>query len=114
MAQFSRIAKGLQSLFPSSGTDIHSPGELTESVSLVHEFPGRAWAWEAIVSQQLVVGPSVTPSGSLLAAAKDEWVEVLWGDISHDSATARIIQLAMFMPPGFNSFLGRWTNFASV
>jgi hypothetical protein len=114
MALFNRLGKGLQTLFPSSGTEPHMPTELGETVSPVFEYPGRAWAIESITSNQFVSASVLTPTLDAITAGKDEWVELLWADISHDSATARSVQLALVMPPGFITFLGRWTNFLSV
>jgi len=69
---------------------------------------------EQITSTQVVAGPALTPTLDAISALKDEWVELMWADVSHDSATARNLQLSLVMPPGFITFLGRWTNMLAI
>lgn len=113
MARFTRLFKGLQSLLPSSGSERHLPDELAHTITPVMEIPGRAPGLEQIVTGQPSSVAALTPTLDIVAASPEEWVEVLYADVSHDSVTARNLQLALFSgpAPGFNTFLGRWTNF---
>ncbi len=99
MPEFSRRVRGLHRLFPSSGVKQIEPREIREEVNLVHEFPGRAVSWDKISTGVFVAGAAVTPSGDLVAASQEEWIEILHADTFHDSATARRIQIRLVLAP---------------
>ena len=125
MSLFSRDNRRLQRLFPSTGRTVPAPGELSESINLIHEYPGRIW--ESLASAQIPIGPALTPTGTVIDLRAPgnfgalgplnedgDYVEIVAGDISHDSATVRNVQLALFSPNNQNIFIARWINFATV
>lgn len=121
MARFSRDNRRLQRLFPSSGTETPVPNEVTDTVFLTHEFPGRPW--ERLRTAQLVTNTALTPDANVIDLSSPgnfednqdgDWVEIIFGDISHDSVTSRAIQIIMQGPNGQNVFLARWDGFISV
>ncbi len=121
MSGFSKRIPFLQDLFPASGTQAAQPAELGETVSLIHEWPGRAESLLGMRADQIVSTSVVTPSMTLFANSFGgkllrDWVEIIEGDISHNSATARTIQFFLQSPgPGaFNTALARWTSMVSV
>jgi len=124
MARFS-LRLPLQRLFASSGTAVTQPDELSPTVSLVHEYPGRGAALTRVKTIQVVSTAALTPSlvVSLTVPAGGlgidgprffDYAEVIAGDLSHDSATVRNISLFLQDPVGFNTCIGRWTNMAAV
>jgi len=115
VAQFTRLVKGLQALLPSSGTESHSVTELASTVTPVMRFPGRAVALsERIRTVQTASIAALTPTLDAITATFEEWIELLAGDISHDSATARNVQLELVDPVGFITFCGAWRNFITA
>jgi len=54
-----------------------------------------------------------TGFGASSSLDQDRYFEVLAGDVSHDSASARNIQLALRSPDNFYTFIGRWTAILS-
>jgi hypothetical protein len=99
MPEFARRVKGLHRLFPSSGVKQIEPREIREEVNLVHEFPGRAVSFEKIGTGVFVAGAAATPSGDLVIAGPEEWLEVIHADTFHDSATARRILIRLVLSP---------------
>jgi hypothetical protein len=93
---FARRLPFLERLFPSSGREVAVPNEVTDAVHLVHPWPGRALGFLTVDQIQISSSSVVTPTLVALSAAADEWIEVIAGDISHDSATARIVQATLF------------------
>lgn len=108
MARFNFLVRGLQTLFPASGTEMHSPSLLREEVALVHPYPGKARSFDNISRLVATAGAAVTPTGTIVAAGQDEWVEVLHADTFHDSATARRILIRLVLSAGFTLEVGRW------
>jgi len=111
VGQFARRIPFLQALFPSSGADVSTPNELTDVVHLVHPWPGRTLG---LLSANVVqVGPStpaLTPALVALTTLESEWVELLYGDISHDSAAATNVQARLRKTgTGMSTFIARWT-----
>lgn len=96
MSLFSRRVPLLERLFPSSGQDVATPNEVSDVVHLVHPWPGRALSLLSVDQTQIAGASVVTPVLTALIAAPDEWIEVIAGDISHDSATARVVQAFLF------------------
>lgn len=96
MSLFSRRIPLLERLFPSSGQEVAGPNEVSDVVHLVHPWPGRALSLLTVDQVQVASSSVVTPTLVALSAAADEWIEVIAGDISHDSATARIVQATLF------------------
>jgi len=112
---FARRVPFLEKLFPSSGLEVASPQEVTDVVHLVHPWPGRTIGMQQWDTLQTSSTPNVTPFLIALSPAFGEsWEEVLYADISHDSATARTLQLAIRDNTGQSTFIGRWSNVPSV
>jgi len=105
---FARRIPLLQDLFPSSGADVPGPNEVSDVVHLVHPWPGRALGLLTCNTLQVASGASVTPVLTALTAAPDEWIELIAGDVSHDSAAATNIQ-ARIRKQSLSTFVGRWT-----
>ncbi len=120
MGRFTRRLRGLQSLFPSSDAVATQPSELSEHVNLVHPWPGRGIGLENVRLSELLSAPSVTPSRAFNPATDfganvqaGEWIEIIAGDVSHDSVTARVVQLFLRSPNNINVIVARWTGFLS-
>jgi hypothetical protein len=76
----------------------------------VHPWPGRALGLLTVASLQSAGAAALTPTLVALSAAADEWIEVLAGDISHDSATAVNVQARLFNTVLLlSTFIARWT-----
>lgn len=136
MAGFARLIKTLQLVFPSSGTETHSVDDLGETVVPVLDFPPSSISIErarlfqdnapAVVTPQLNLGlsgntsPATHKPDELRASTApfissfDHYVEILAMDVSHDSATARGVQLLLRSPQNLNVFVARWTNMLAV
>jgi hypothetical protein len=119
MTRFTQRIPFLQSLFPSSGAEGSAqPNEVTETVHLVHPWPGRAISLQpgAVQFVQRAGVASVTPADVIVSPSggQEFWDEIIAMDLSHDSATARTIQLAMRNNVGQSTFIGRWSNQPSV
>lgn len=133
MAEFSRRIRTLQTVFPTSGTRVHEPNSLGDTVTPVYAFPPAADALERIRTPAAVSTPaltpgmvfgfqdngeiSVNPNGVVGTVAGDNvYTEILWGDISHDSATIRAIQFFMQTrgSPVINTAIARWESFAQI
>jgi hypothetical protein len=113
MARFNFLTRGLQTLFPASGTEMHAPSLLREEVQLVHPYPGRARSWDSWLRLVATAGAAVTPTGDVVLAGNDEWVEVLHADTFHDSATARRILIRLVLTTGFTLEVARWEALVS-
>ncbi len=115
MSLFTRRIPLLERLFPSSGREVAGPLEVTDVVHLMHPWPGRTLGLLTCEQQQIVGASALTPTVSILEASAEEWIEVLYGDISHNSATSRNLQLAIFnLVVSRNTFIGRWRNQTDV
>lgn len=127
MPEIAKRVPLLQRLFPSSGTLVVQPREVSETVSLVHPWPGRAEGMLGAKAVQLAAGPALTPSATFFSNSfgvgvgsggilAEDWVEIFVGDVSHDSATSRSVQLSLVSPgpAAFVTFLARWSGFQSV
>ena len=113
MTGFSRRVVGLQEVFPSSGIAVAQPSEVSESVSLVHRWPSAKASLDRVERGVFVSASALTPALNVLIVPQGRWMEILFGDVSHDSATNRAIQM-LVQVAGQNFFLGRWTTFSSV
>jgi len=109
VARFARAPRGLQTLFPASSPSPHAPDNLVDEVQLVTVWPGKAPSFERIERVQAVSASVVTPTLTALTAGDEEWIEILYGDLSHDSATARTLQMRLNLAAQ-NFFVARWTN----
>lgn len=80
----------------------------------------------AVVTPQLFLGLGVHPpeltfppdvlrgSTAAFISNQERYVEIIAMDVSHDSATARIVQMLLRSPEAQNVFVARWTNMAAV
>lgn len=113
MTSFARRVLGLQEVFPSSGLGVAQPGEVSDTVSLVHRWPSAKAALDRIERVQFSSAPALTPDVTAFTVPQGRWSELLFGDLAHSSATNRIIQMVLTIA-NQNFFIGRWTGMASV
>lgn len=77
MGEFTKLKRGLQVLFPSSGTVVHEVTELRSDVQLVHPFPSQASDLESITRQTFGSASALTPFVTLPVQPPetyDEWI----------------------------------------
>ncbi len=116
MSLFARRVPFLESIFPSSGRGVPQPNEVTDVVHLVHPWPGRTLSLaETPTFIQETGAAALTPALLFLQPSGGEiWDEVLYMDISHDSATVRTLQLGVRNNLGQTAMIGRWSNMPSA
>lgn len=127
MSRFSRAHPTLQDVFPSSGREQPRPNEVSEFVQLVHPFPGRGFSYLDTKVTGLNTATALAPSrdfslqpGEVLdldvvaQRRLDRYTEIVGGDISHDSATARLVQLFLISQSGIAFAIARWAAFATI
>lgn len=131
MAEFARIIRTLQRLFPQSGTGGHKITELSGSVVPTFEFPPRIVSIErergTIFNSSLALTPLLfigvqeqqtepTLIGGVVSTRTqgEYYAEITGGDISHDSATPRNLQLHLRSPDNQTFFFARWLGIEAV
>jgi hypothetical protein len=117
VALFSRRIPFLQDLFPSSGRDVPVPNEVSDIVHLVHPWPGRSRGLFESATIQASSASAVTPVLNVNLAAPNQYIEVVYMDVSHDSATARAITMFLRDPrtgAAILTAIARWAGMTSV
>lgn len=108
MGEFTKTKRGLQQLFPSSGTVVHEVSELREDVQLVHPFPSQAADLETTARQSFTSGANVTPfanTGTVPDQFFDEWLSA---HVGHTFAGVTRLTLSLFDPAGVTIVIGMW------
>lgn len=91
MSEFTRRIKGLQEAFPASGVSLHEPGDLVDTVQLVHKVLGPL---QRIGSNQRTRVSAAAAAGSttlVITTAPENVVRVVeYCEAFHDGAAAHI------------------------
>ncbi len=93
------------------------PNEVSDIVHLVHPWPGRSRGMFDSATVQTTSASAVAPVLNINQAGPGQYIEVLYMDVSHDSATARAITLFLRDPRTGGAILtavARWAGMTSV
>src|SRR5882672_1147854 len=104
------MKRGLQAVFPSSGTVVHEVTELRSDVQLVHPFPSQASDLETSNRQSFTSAANVTPVIASIPPQPDQtYDELVVGHVGHTFAGASRMRLSLVDPAGAAVVVGLWS-----
>jgi hypothetical protein len=109
---FSKLAIGLQTLFPSSGADVPRPNELTDVVHLVHPYPSQASDLQTTARSSFSSASAVTPALLVPVVPDGFFEEWTVGHVATNFAGVTRVRLSLVDVAGAAIVLGIW-NFDS-
>jgi len=105
---FSKLSVGLQTLFPSSGSDVPRPNELTSVVHLVHPYPSQASDLQTTARSTFTGGAAVTPFVNTPVVPDAFFEEWTIGHVGHTGAGVTRVRLRLVDNTGAVIELGVW------
>lgn len=97
---FARRIEGLQKVFPSSGREVGQPTALDDLVVPTYDFPPHVASLERVSAATTPSNNDVAPQLSIGPIASGFYLEELYGRISHNSVTDRVITVSINDPSG--------------
>ncbi len=110
MGEFTKLKRGLQLLFPSSGTVVHEVTELRSDVQLVHPFPSQASDLETAARQSFTSASALTPVLATIPVQPDQtYDELIMGHVGHTFAGVSRVRVSLIDPSGAAVVVGIWS-----
>jgi len=101
LGEFAKIKRGLQALFPSSGTVVHDVSELRSDIQLVHPFPSQAADLETSSRQSFTSAAALSPViASIPAQPQETYDDLIIGHVGHSFAGMSRVRVNLVDPAG--------------